>query len=148
MLADYRYLGLTLGPHPMALLRGDPEFRRCRTAKELQGFCQGQFIQVAGIVTCRQRPGTATGVMFMTLEDETGNSNIVVWNSVLKRFRAELLGSRLVAVKGIVEREGIVIHIVAGQVRNLSHKLTGLALVDMPVSGNPADSLFKSRNFR
>ena len=148
MLADYRYLGLTLGPHPMALLRGEPEFRRCRTAKELQGFCQGQFIQVAGIVTCRQRPGTATGVMFMTLEDETGNSNIVVWNSVLKRFRAELLGSRLVAVKGIVEREGIVIHIVAGQVRNLSHKLTGLALVDMPVSGNPADSLFKSRNFR
>ena len=148
MLADYRYLGLTLGPHPMALLRGDPEFRRCRTAKELQGFCQGQFIQVAGIVTCRQRPGTATGVMFMTLEDETGNSNIVVWNSVLKRFRAELLGSRLVAVKGIVEREGIVIHVVAGQVRNLSHKLTGLSLVDMPVSGNPADSLFKSRNFR
>ena len=148
MLADYRYLGLTLGPHPMALLRGEPEFRRCRTAKELQGFCQGQFIQVAGIVTCRQRPGTATGVMFMTLEDETGNSNIIVWNSVLKRFRAELLGSRLVAVKGIVEREGIVIHIVAGQVRNLSHKLTGLALVDMPVSGNPADSLFKSRNFR
>ena len=148
MLADYRYLGLTLGPHPMALLRGEPEFRRCRTAKELQGFCQGQFIQVAGIVTCRQRPGTATGVMFMTLEDETGNSNIVVWNSVLKRFRAELLGSRLVAVKGIVEREGIVIHVVAGQVRNLSHKLTGLALVDMPVSGNPADSLFKSRNFR
>ena len=148
MLANYRYLGLTLGPHPMALLRGEPEFRRCRTAKELQGFCQGQFIQVAGIVTCRQRPGTATGVMFMTLEDETGNSNIVVWNSVLKRFRAELLGSRLVAVKGIVEREGIVIHIVAGQVRNLSHKLTGLSLVDMPVSGNPADSLFKSRNFR
>ena len=148
MLADYRYLGLTLGPHPMALLRGEPEFRRCRTAKELQGFCQGQFIQVAGIVTCRQRPGTATGVMFMTLEDETGNSNIVVWNSVLKRFRAELLGSRLVAVKGIVEREGIVIHIVAGQVRNLSHKLTGLALVETPISGNPADSLFKSRNFR
>ena len=148
MLADYRYLGLTLGPHPMALLRGEPEFRRCRTAKELQGFCQGQFIQVAGIVTCRQRPGTATGVMFMTLEDETGNSNIVVWNSVLKRFRAELLGSRLVAVKGIVEREGSVVHIVAGQVRNLSHKLTGLALVETPVSGNPSDSLFKSRNFR
>ena len=162
MLADYRYLGLTLGPHPMALLRAEPEFRRCRTAKELQGFCQGQFIQVAGIVTCRQRPGTATGVMFMTLEDETGNSNIVVWNSVLKRFRAELLGSRLVAVKGIVEREGIVIHVVAGQVRNLSHKLTGLSIVETPVSGSPSDSLpargspsrspaegslFKSRNF-
>ena len=147
MLADYRYLGLTLGPHPMALLRCEPEFRHCRTAKDLQGFCQGQFIQVAGVVTCRQRPGTATGVMFMTLEDETGNSNIVVWSSVLKRFRAELLASRLVAIKGIVEREGIVIHVVAGQVRNLSHKLAGLSLVPTPVSGSPSDSLFKSRNF-
>ena len=148
MLADYRYLGLTLGRHPMALLRQEAEFRRCRTAKALQGYCQGQFIQVAGIVTCRQRPSTATGVMFMTLEDETGNSNIVVWNSVLKRFRAELLGSRLVAVKGVVEREGIVVHVVAGEVRNLSHKLAELSLVETPVAGRPADSLFKSRNFR
>ena len=147
MLADYRYLGLTLGRHPLAMLREEPEFRHCRTAQDLQHFKQGQFIQVAGIVTCRQRPGTATGVMFMTLEDETGNSNIVVWNSVLKRFRAELLTSRLVAVKGIVEREGIVIHVMAGEVRNLSHKLTGLSLTPMPVSGSPSDSLFKSRNF-
>ena len=147
MLADYRYLGLTLGRHPLAMLREEPEFRHCRTAEELQHFQQGQFIQVAGVVTCRQRPGTATDVMFMTLEDETGNSNIVVWNSVLKRFRAELLTSRLVAVKGIVEREGIVIHVVAGQVHNLSHKLAGLSLVPAPVSGSPNDSLFKSRNF-
>ena len=153
MFADYRYLGLTLGPHPMALLRSDAAFRNCRTAKALEGCRHEQFVQVAGIVTCRQRPGSATGVVFMTLEDETGNSNIVVWNSVLERFRAALLGSRLIAVKGIVEREGVVIHVVAGEVRNLSHKLAELAetkpaLANVArVSGDAPDALFKSRNF-
>ena len=82
MAADYRYLGLTLGPHPLALLRGEPEFARCRTAEALQRCRNEQFAQVAGLVTCRQRPGSATGVVFLTLEDETGNSNIVVWNRV------------------------------------------------------------------
>ena len=141
MLADYRYLGLTLGPHPVALLRQAPELRRCRTAKSLADCRHEQFVQVAGIVTCRQRPGSATGVMFMTLEDETGNSNIVVWSAVLARFRAALLGSRLIAVKGIVEREGIVVHVVAGEVRDLSHKLDGLD------SDTAAQTKFQARNF-
>ena len=127
LLADYRYLGLTLGPHPMGLLRGEPEFKGCRTARELAGYRHEQFVKVAGIVTCRQRPGTSTGVVFMTLEDETGNSNIVVWNSVLQRFRAALLQSRLIIVKGVVEREGAVIHVVAGEVLDLSHKLGKLS---------------------
>ena len=140
MLADYRYLGLTLGPHPLALLRQAPELRRCRTAKSLADCRHEQFVQVAGIVTCRQRPGSATGVMFMTLEDETGNSNIVVWSAVLARFRAALLGSRLIAVKGIVEREGLVVHVVAGEVRDLSHKLDGL-------DGDAATTKFQARNF-
>ena len=141
MLADYRYLGLTLGPHPVALLRQAPELRRCRTAKSLADCRHEQFVQVAGIVTCRQRPGSATGVMFMTLEDETGNSNIVVWSAVLARFRAALLGSRLIAVKGIVEREGMVVHVVAGEVRDLSHKLDGLD------SDTAAQTKFQARNF-
>ena len=141
MLADYRYLGLTLGPHPVALLRQTPELRRCRTAKSLADCRHEQFVQVAGIVTCRQRPGSATGVMFMTLEDETGNSNIVVWSAVLARFRAALLGSRLIAVKGIVEREGMVVHVVAGEVRDLSHKLDGLD------SDTTAQTKFQARNF-
>ena len=141
MLADYRYLGLTLGRHPMALLRDETEFDGCRTASELAGCRHEQFVQVAGLVTCRQRPGSASGVVFMTLEDETGVSNIVVWNSVLERFRAPLLQGRLLAVKGIVEREGIVIHVVAGQVRDLSHKLAGLS------AEGGSTSEFKSRNF-
>ena len=126
LAADYRYLGLTLGPHPLALLRGEPEFARCRTAEALQRCRNEQFAQVAGLVTCRQRPGSATGVVFLTLEDETGNSNIVVWNRVLTRFRAALLQSRLLLVKGVVQREGLVVHMVAGEARDLSHKLAAL----------------------
>ena len=92
-------------------------------------------------MTCRQRPGSASGVIFMTLEDETGNSNIVVWSSVLERFRAALLQGRLLAIKGVVEREGEVIHVVAGHVRDLTHKLAGLSRRDTE------DSAFASRNF-
>ena len=154
MLADYRYLGLTLGPHPMALLRAEPEFEGCRRAKDLACFSHQQPVQVAGVVTCRQRPGSASGVVFMTLEDETGNSNIVVWNAVLARFRNELLRSRLIAVKGIVERKDAVIHVVARDVRNLTHKLDALSPLRESfqgggkiVSGDASDSLFKARNF-
>ena len=141
MLADYRYLGLTLGRHPMALLRDETEFDGCRPASELAACRHEQFVHVAGLVTCRQRPGSASGVVFMTLEDETGVSNIVVWNSVLERFRAPLLQGRLIAVKGVVEREGIVIHVVAGHVRDLTHKLAELTSEDGSTAG------FKSRNF-
>ena len=140
-MADYRYLGLTLGPHPMSLLREDRAFRHCRRAADLSDYRHDQFVQVAGIVTCRQRPGTTSGVVFMTLEDETGNSNIVVWSSVLERFRAALLQGRLLVIKGVVEREGEVIHVVAGHVRDLTHKLAGLSQRDTE------ESAFVSRNF-
>ena len=142
LIADYRYLGLTLGPHPMSLLREDPALRDCRTAADLLECRPNQFVRVAGIVTCRQRPGSATGVVFMTLEDETGNSNIIVWNAVLTRYRAELLQGRLLAIKGVVEREQSVIHVVAGEVRDLTDRLAGLShRVDAMES-------FASRNFR
>ena len=142
MLADYRYLGLSLGPHPLTLLRGQPEFRNCRTARDLEGCVQGNFVQIAGIVTCRQRPSGPSGVVFMTLEDETGNSNVIVWKSILERFRAVLLQSQLIAIKGVVEREGTVIHVIAGHARDLSHKLSELASDEAP--GEPK---FEARNF-
>ena len=146
MLADYRYLGLTLGPHPVALLRHEPELRGCRPASSLANCRHEQFVRVAGIVTCRQRPGSATGVMFLTIEDETGNSNIVVWSAVLTRFRAALLGSQLILVKGIVEREGMVVHVIAGEVQDLSHKLDALGSGTAPGPGATA-TRFPARNF-
>ncbi|MCS5573160.1 MAG: error-prone DNA polymerase, partial [Pseudomonadales bacterium] len=88
--ADYTSLGLTLGRHPMAMLReqADSPFGRCKTAKELEGINHGRFVQVAGIVTGRQRPSSASGVLFLTLEDETNNVNVVIWTRILETFRA------------------------------------------------------------
>ncbi|MEE9254227.1 MAG: exodeoxyribonuclease VII large subunit, partial [Pseudomonadales bacterium] len=114
LVADYQSLGLTLGKHPMCFLR--KHFRNCLTALELREVRHGRFVRVAGIVTGRQRPSTASGVIFMTLEDETGNINVVIWASVLARLRAAVLQGKLVMVKGIVERENEVIHVVAGHV--------------------------------
>ncbi|MFZ2208947.1 MAG: error-prone DNA polymerase, partial [Porticoccaceae bacterium] len=85
LLADYRGTGLSLGPHPMALLRGHPAFRTCARQQELTGLRSGRFLRIAGLVTGRQRPGTASGVIFLTLEDETGNTNVIVWRDVQER---------------------------------------------------------------
>ena len=137
---DYRYLGLSLGPHPLSLLRDAPVLRRCRTAAGLERCRHGQFAQVAGLITCRQRPGTATGVVFLTLEDETGNINVVVWSTVLDRYRAEILQGQLLRVEGVVQREREVIHVIAGRV----HDATGL-LDQLSTSPTPVE--VASRNF-
>ena len=138
LLDDYRYTGLTLGPHPMCLLRQREDLANHRTAADLQTYRQGQMVRIAGLVTGRQRPGTATGVVFLTLEDETGNVNVVVWSSTMQRFRAALLQGQLLKIKGVVEREGAVIHVVAGHVEDATHLLSTMAQEALP---------FKSRDF-
>jgi error-prone DNA polymerase len=138
MFNDYRYTGLTLGPHPMTLLREHPELKGYRRATDLAQCRSGQMIRIAGVVTGRQRPGTASGVVFLTLEDETGNTNVVIWATVMERFRAILLQGQLLKFKGVVEREGRVIHLVAGNVENAAH------LLEDSVS---AAQTFKSRDF-
>ena len=145
MFNDYRYLGVTLGAHPLELLRGDRKLKsaltRCRTARELETSRHGQFVRVAGLVTGRQRPSTATGVLFVTLEDETGNINVVVWASVLERFRAELLQGQLLRIKGVVEREREVIHLVAGYIEDVTELLGNLE------TAGPHRGPFSSRDF-
>lgn len=114
VLADYRSTGLTLRPHPMRLLRGQYPFSRCKRHDELPAIGNNRFVRIAGLVTGRQRPGTASGVLFLTLEDETGNSNIVVWPRVQEHFRKPLMTSQLLLVKGTLETRDNVIHIIAG----------------------------------
>ena len=111
--ADYASLGLTLGRHPVALLRGHFRQLKIMTSAELRELPHGARAAVAGLVTCRQRPDTASGVIFVTLEDETGCANIVVWAALVERQRRELLGARLLGVQGTVERDGEVVHLVA-----------------------------------
>ncbi|NVK86864.1 MAG: error-prone DNA polymerase [Gammaproteobacteria bacterium] len=119
-LMDYQSQGLTLNAHPLALLRSDARLRACKRACDLKHLRQGQFVQVAGIVTCRQRPGTAAGVLFLTLEDETGNMNIIVWRQAVEKFRQAIMGSRLLKIKGTIERERKVVHVVAGFIEDIS----------------------------
>jgi len=113
IVADYKSTGLTLGRHPLALLRRRLGELRFLTAVQIGQLPQGRRIRACGLVTCRQRPGTASGVVFVTLEDETGCVNVVVWKDVTARQRQELLGSSLMGVEGVIEREGGVVHLVA-----------------------------------
>jgi len=113
IVADYQGLGLTLGRHPLALLRRRLQRLQLASAAELRALPNGRPARTAGIVTGRQRPSTAKGVVFVTLEDETGYVNVVVWNDLVERQRRELLGSSLLGVEGVVQREGEVVHLVA-----------------------------------
>jgi error-prone DNA polymerase len=127
IVADYASLGLTLGRHPLALLRKRLDKMRLLKAEELKSRPHGAPARVAGLVTCRQRPDTASGVIFVTLEDETGCMNIVVWRDLLERQRRELLGARLMGVAGVVERDGEVVHLVAQRLSDYSALLGPLA---------------------
>ncbi len=120
IVADYASLGLTLRRHPLALLR--PKLARLHmiTAQELLHTPAGKPVRVAGLVTCRQRPGTASGVIFITLEDETGQINVVVWRGVSEKQHRPLLAASLLGVEGILEREGEVTHLIAEHLTDYS----------------------------
>jgi error-prone DNA polymerase len=129
LVADYASLGLTLGRHPLELLRGHLIRARSITASKLLELPHGSAAKVTGIVTGRQRPGTASGTVFVTLEDETGWINVIVWPSLVEKQRRELLGSKLMTVHGTLEREGDVAHVVARRLVDDSRLLGELATV-------------------
>jgi error-prone DNA polymerase len=128
MLDDYATLGLSLRAHPMELLRKEYPFNRCTRQCDLKQLRHGSFVRVAGLVTGRQRPGTANGTLFVTLEDETGNMNVIVWQATQQTFRQPLLTSRLLIIKGTVEintdyPNNPVVHIIAGHLEDCSARL-------------------------
>ena len=126
LVADYATLGLSLGRHPLLLLRGLLGQRRYVDAATLRGYDHNRPVRCAGIVTCRQRPGTAQ-VVFLTLEDETGLTNVIVHPRLAERQRREMLSARLLGVLGVVQREGEVIHLVAKRLVDHSVLLGQLA---------------------
>ncbi|HYN13905.1 MAG TPA: OB-fold nucleic acid binding domain-containing protein, partial [Burkholderiales bacterium] len=126
IVADYASLGLTLGRHPLALIRGRLKRLNVLNSEELKSKPHGSSAKVAGLVTCRQRPDTASGVVFVTLEDETGCVNVVVWRNVGERQSSELLGARLLGVQGSIERDGEVVHLVARRLTDYSALLGAL----------------------
>lgn len=115
IVADYASLSLTLGRHPLALLRAQLQGQHYRSAAELRRLPDRQLVRCAGLVTGRQRPGTATGVVFVTLEDETGMTNVIVHADLVERQRKELLGAQLLGVRGVIQQagDGEVVHVLA-----------------------------------
>jgi error-prone DNA polymerase len=133
ILDDYRSLGLTLRTHPMALLRQQKPFSRCTKCVDLVKLRHKSLVRIAGLVTGLQKPGTAKGTLFMTIEDETGNINVVIWGSTQQHFRQAILTSRLVVIKGTVEiaTEHVaqpVIHVIAGHIADATHELQTLVI--------------------
>jgi error-prone DNA polymerase len=128
IVADYGSTGLTLRRHPLALLRDRLTRRRVLPAQDLWDQPDGKSVITAGLVITRQRPGSAGGVIFVTLEDETGCVNLIVWNNVAVAQRAALLESRLLEVQGRLQREGGVQHVIARRLTNLSPMLGELVV--------------------
>ncbi len=134
VMEDYRTLHLTLKQHPMALLRGRMTQGGYVPSMRLATIANDKRVKVAGLVLVRQRPGTASGVIFATLEDETGIANIIIWPKTFERYRRIVLTSSLLGIDGTLQREGIVIHVIADRLVDLSQHLRTLAedAEDMP----------------
>ena len=162
VVADYRALRLSLKAHPLALLRARLAKLGAVPAARLAHMSNGRRVAVAGLVLVRQRPGSANGVVFATLEDETGVANVIVWPDVFERFRRIVMGARLLLVRGRLQREGIVIHLVAETLVDRSADLRTLgvpeASPEVPLDAPRAHAdegrsgstgaLYPSRDFR
>jgi error-prone DNA polymerase len=120
VVADYAATGLSLGRHPLALLRRRLDRLGVQPAEAVHGLVHDAWVQSAGLVITRQRPGSASGVVFVTLEDETGYLNLIVWEKLALKARRALLESRLLGVKGRVQRDGQVLHLIARELTDLS----------------------------
>ncbi len=141
VIEDYRTLRLSLKAHPAALLRDELAARRVTPASALATIPSGKRVRVAGLVLVRQRPGTASGVIFMTLEDETHIANIIVWPRTFERFRAEVLGARLCAVDGVLQSESGVTHIVAEKLHDYSPLFSRLSETPLREFASRADEV-------
>jgi len=138
VIEDYRHLHLSLKAHPLAFLRGDLKRRNMRKCEELPEIASGKRVTVAGLVLVRQRPGSAQSI-FITLEDETGIANAIVWPHVFEAFRGVVMGARLIAVTGKVQNESNVVHVIAERLEDLTPMLRQLS-ADAP-------AVPKGRNF-
>jgi len=139
LMDDFRTLGHSLRPHVMSLLREEKPFKNCTPKADLLTLRHKGFARVAGLVISKQRPGTAKGTMFMTIEDETGDVNVVIWASTQETFRKTVMTAKLVVITGTIEiadegSEVPVVHVIAGRIEDFSHRLRELE--------------FKSRSFR
>jgi error-prone DNA polymerase len=126
VVEDYATTGLTIKRHPLAFLRAELAEEGLAAARDLVTLPVGRRLAIAGLVLIRQRPGSANGVVFITIEDETGIANLIVWPPILERFRRAALGATLLYCRGRLQREESVIHIVAEDLRDWTRRLNTL----------------------
>ncbi len=124
---DYRTMSFSLKAHPVSFMRTDLVKRQIVRCADLGQYRNGQSVEVAGLVLVRQRPGTASGVVFATLEDETGIANVVIWSKAFDTYRKTILASRMLAVRGKLQIEGLVIHVVAEKFTDMTNELVALS---------------------
>lgn len=170
VVEDYNSQGFSLNRHPIQFLRNELKARGLMSCREAISQADGKYVKVAGLVLVRQRPGSANGVTFMTLEDETSDMNIIVWEKTGQLYRRVLLASSLIEVSGQIQKEGLVVHLIARALNDLSPLLStisqrdvamalphqpgdefrnGGALMDSRMAKSPAGhALVKSRDFR
>jgi error-prone DNA polymerase len=136
VVEDYHAVGLSLRTHPLAFLRDDLDRDEIVTCAEAAGLPDGKWAETAGIVLVRQRPGSSEGVVFITIEDETGIANLVVWPDIFEKYRRAILSASMLGVFGRVQKEGDVVHIVARRLTNLSHLLASVGNRDEAALGH------------
>lgn len=158
VVEDYSTIGLSLKAHPVSFVRKQLDSFRVTATANLAKLASGDSVAVAGLITVRQRPGTAKGVIFITIEDETGFANLVVWGKVFDTYRRDIVQARLLMVQGKVQIEGKVIHVIANSCYNMSSLLqnmtdtkdtaSALSTLSRPDKENPEKVFHKGRNFR
>ncbi|WP_254909393.1 helix-hairpin-helix domain-containing protein, partial [Acetobacter senegalensis] len=153
VVRDYNWLGLSLRDHPVTFLRADLQKQGILSCRRALNAKDGKRVTVAGLVLVRQRPGSADGVVFMTLEDETANMNVIIWPDLFDANRRIVLGGQMLAVKGMLQKEGEVVHLVAKEIRDLSGLLADVgnrSLQNVGIDQQKPRSehlVVKSRNF-
>lgn len=158
VVEDYASIGLSLKAHPVSFVRSQLDTWGVTSSGKLSGLKNGDAVKVAGLITVRQRPGTAKGVLFITIEDETGFSNLVVWDKVFQKFRRDIVQARLLMVEGKLQIEGKVIHVIADRCYNLSPLLrnmtdnnkaeSAVSTLSRSDEKNTEEVFYKGRNFR
>ncbi len=123
VIHDYRTLTLSLKAHPVSFMREDFSRTGILRSRDLAATATGKWVTVAGLVLVRQRPGSANGVIFMTIEDETGIANIIVWEKTFRKYRPQVMGSRLVKIRGRLQNQSGVIHVVADHLEDITPML-------------------------
>jgi error-prone DNA polymerase len=132
VVADYQTLRLSLKAHPLSFFRASLRAQGFGCTEDLPGMWHGQRVSLAGLVLVRQKPGSAKGVCFITLEDEAGVANLVIWPKLFEHFRPIIMSARLLVVHGRVQSDGRVIHVVADRLENATARLDRLSAEEVP----------------